>query len=252
MDNLTRMQLVKRYLTLTHSKIHQESEQEMDVTFSEEADRALSRRPFYWAFVDRTGTPAQPMSYALHVASPPKSSEFAPFHIGYPSPFLTDMINDIKSKGMLVQCFEVVPLGGIPQFETWLHCPTRISCYGSSANRLTLDLGISLLTGTVLPDFLTWLGQRQVQAHFPSTFHNPTTLSMEQARSILQTFVGEQLSALNMNWAVDAYATFERECAIADGFEARIVECERQLRPRIEVEVQGAGLFHLLRQARQV
>jgi hypothetical protein len=250
MDDLTRIHLVKRYLSLTHSTIHQESETDVDVTFSEEADRALTRRPFYWAFIDRTGAPAQPMSYSLHVYAAPQSCPYPSCHVAYPSPFFTDMINDINEKGRLVQCFEVVPRGGIPQFETWLHCTIRISCFGSSANRLHLDLGISLLSGEIRADFLTWLGQRTVQAHFPSTFHNPTTFTMEQARTILQAFIGEQLSALNMGWAVEAYTNFEQECAIADGFEARIGECALQLRPRIEVEVQGAGLFHLLRQAR--
>lgn len=249
MDHLTRMNVVQRYLTLTDSIIHEASEKEMSVTFSEEADRVLTRRPFYWAFVDRTGTPPQTMSYVLHVQQP-VAKEFPTLHLGYPSPFFVDMIHDINNKGKWIQCFEVIPPGGIPQFETWLHCTICIRCFGASSNRLTFDLGISLASGAIIADFLSWLGTRPVQAHYPPTFHNPTSLSILQARVHLQAFIGEKLSALNMSWAVEAYDTYLRECAIADGDARRISECEIQLRPRIEVAICGAGLFHLLRQTR--
>lgn len=237
MNPSTRMQFVKRYLSLTNSTFHAESSDELSVTFSEEADRVLARRPFYWAFIDRTGTPAQPMSAVLRAAE-----------MAYPSPFLTDMINDINERGKFVQCFEVVPPGGIPQFETWLNCVITIRCEGSSAMRMCEVVGLSLFSGSVQPNFLDWLGDRAVQAHHPITFHSPTIVTMEQARGILQTFIGEQLSALNLTWAIDAYSNYEKECAIASGHEVRLLECEAQLRPKIEVDVRAAGLFHLLRQ----
>jgi hypothetical protein len=249
MDNTTRFSLVKRYLSLTDSTIHTELADELAVTFSEGADRVLARRPFYWAFIDRTGTPAQPMSVVLHTSPSPATMGFVPLTMAYPSPLLTAMVNDINEKGKIVQCFEVLPTGSLPQYETWLNSLVVIRCYGSSTIRMTHTVGISLWNGDVQTDFLTWLGDRNVQSHYPMTFHAPSNVSFEQARGILQTFVGEQLSRLNLTWAVEAYANYERECALAADFGDRVAECEAQLHPRIEVEVRGAGLFHLLRRA---
>jgi len=56
---------VTRYLETTDSRIYEQSEAHVTVQLSPDADRALTNRPYYWNFVERTGAEAETMTFTF-------------------------------------------------------------------------------------------------------------------------------------------------------------------------------------------
>lgn len=58
-------QFVMTYLEATGSTIIEKSPYHVTVKLSPEADKALTNRPYYWGYVERTGVPAETMSFTF-------------------------------------------------------------------------------------------------------------------------------------------------------------------------------------------
>lgn len=58
-------QFVMTYLEATGSTIIEKSPCHVTVKLSPEADKALTNRPYYWGYVERTGVPAETMSFTF-------------------------------------------------------------------------------------------------------------------------------------------------------------------------------------------
>lgn len=56
---------VLTYLEALDCQIMERSPAHVTVKLSPEADKALTNRPYYWGFVERTGAPAETMSFTF-------------------------------------------------------------------------------------------------------------------------------------------------------------------------------------------
>lgn len=65
MNRETIERFVMRYLEATGCQVIEKAEGHVTVKFSPEADRDLTNRPYYWNFVERTGAPAETMSFTF-------------------------------------------------------------------------------------------------------------------------------------------------------------------------------------------
>lgn len=65
---------VLSFLEQTGCRILEKSPSHVVVKLSPEADRAITNRPFYWSFVDRTGAEPETMTFAWHFEPPAKGS----------------------------------------------------------------------------------------------------------------------------------------------------------------------------------
>ncbi|OUM99678.1 MAG: hypothetical protein BAA02_09500 [Paenibacillaceae bacterium ZCTH02-B3] len=69
---------VVSFLEQTGCRIIERSPSHVVVKLSPEADRALTNRPFYWSFVDRTGAEPETMTFAWHFEPPGTPASSAP------------------------------------------------------------------------------------------------------------------------------------------------------------------------------
>lgn len=65
MDAQQVQRFVHTYLEATGCSVIERSPHHVTVKLSPEADKALTNRPYYWGYVERTGVPAQTMSFTF-------------------------------------------------------------------------------------------------------------------------------------------------------------------------------------------
>ncbi|WP_239004832.1 YqhG family protein [Paenibacillus tepidiphilus] len=151
-------------------------------------------------------------------------------------------------------------------YEPWLGV-----CYKAE---MTCDLkceelhfvGISLVSGRVVPDFNAMLGQRELSPRLPENVHvQPYELSLTAGAERLEGYLTGKLAALDFAWADGARERLELELSIVDLYYAELLkepdeekrkeieeqynrrrqETTWQYEPQISVSAVIYGLFHL-------
>lgn len=232
------------YLQATQCHIIEKSPYHVTVKLSPEADRALTNRPYYWNFVDRTGTEPETMTFRWNFAAPGETdneaaSGSAPTHAGLfdPNPAapvsqtapllpngvrviqddvyfgsrrLTQLFETIKQAGRCVTLFAEPsrgsgnPLGSQP-YTAWLGANFKVSYECDMRREELYGLGISLATGVVDERFLARLRETKLTPRLPSNVHLLRNgLSLRKAMNQLESSLERRIKQSDFRWAEEA------------------------------------------------
>jgi hypothetical protein len=252
--------ILRSYFDLTDSTILNQDEKCMTVKFSPEVDKAIGRRPYYWAFVERTHTPPQPMTltFCLQGSLPERNDYDQPFveRLCVGSSRLTDIFHDINKRGAHVELYETpCQFTPNPRFDTWLNVNLQIEYQAHSCRTELHSYGICLRTGAFATHFMEQLENVPLQARIPLYFQQNPNLSLTRAKQLLEQHLSSYLTTYDHNWAVDANHHLQKETSAAaryfadherEGYATRQTELYEQFQPTITISVINCGLFHFL------
>ena len=119
-------QYVMRYLEATQCQITEKTPVYVTVKLSEQADRILTNRPYYWGFVDRTGAEAETMRFTFVFdpsRMPPERAPVSYVTSPVPQPPPTEQTPATQPDSIMQRYFGVAPAftgggGGIGRIPT--------------------------------------------------------------------------------------------------------------------------------------
>ncbi|WP_080837923.1 YqhG family protein [Cohnella massiliensis] len=229
---------VMSYLEATGSDILEKSPAHVVVRLSPEADRALTNRPYYWSFVDRTGAAPETMTYrwsfghpaekeagsspadppgsqppagAAMPAMPASGPRAIPEDVYFGSRRLDQFFESVQKAGRCVTMFEepskraaVGPLGSVP-YTAWLGANFKVGFECDMKREELFGWGISLATGVIDETFLDRLSEKRMTPRLPANVHLlPNGLSLRKAMSQLEHALERKLKTYDFAWAVEA------------------------------------------------
>jgi len=217
---------VLSYIEATGCHLIEKSPSHITVKLSPAADRALTGRPYYWSFVDNTGTPPETLSYswmfdksplpAAGVPATPLSSVMTPGgrvireEIYFGSRRLDHFFQAVRGSGRCVTMFEEPPrerrgpLESIP-YAAWLGVNFKIAYECDMKRESLLGCGISLATGMIDERFWERLRQTKLTARLPANVHLLRNgLTLRKGMSQLEQALERKLKSEDFSWALEA------------------------------------------------
>ncbi|WP_027085211.1 YqhG family protein [Cohnella panacarvi] len=276
---------VQAYCDSTGCHIVEKCPGRVTVKLSPEADRALTNRPYYWSFVDRTGTPPETLTYSWFFEAPsaedgqssPLSYLMTPAGrviqegVYFGSRRLQQLFDVVRQGGRCVTLFEEPargmgdPLSSQP-YTAWLGANFKVSFACDMRREELHSYGVSLATGVIDDKFMDRLQGRKLTPRLPANVHLLRNgLSLRKGMTQLESTIERKLKNADFAWAAEAEERRQDELArigqyyepllknedeaqrklFLERFEQRKAEIDWQYRPRITLTTINCGIFHL-------
>lgn len=234
---------VLSYLEATGCSIIEKTRNAVTVRLSPEADKRLTNRPYYWSFVERTGTPPETLTFRwqfgqentpetdMEAAAEPAAEDpdGSPVELRPPLPAfgappvrvlpedlyfgsgrLAQIFDAVREGGRCVAMFEEPPRGradrlGSNPYTAWLGVNFKVDYECDMKREEMYGWGISLATGYIDERFLEGLRGRRLTPRLPSNIHLlPNGLSLKKAMTQLEHALERRLKAGDFGWAAEA------------------------------------------------
>jgi hypothetical protein len=224
---------VQSYIEATGCQIIEKSPSHVTVKLSPAADRALSGRPFYWSFIDNTGTEPETLTYswmfeksplpAAGVPSTLLSSLMTPAgrvireEIYFGSRRLNQLFDAVRQAGKCVTLFEEPPRGvrdplGSAPYTAWLGVNFKVGYECDMKREELYGWGISLATGVIDEKFFDRLTRIRLSPRLPPNVHLlKNSLSLRKGMSQLEHALEKKLKSSDFAWAVEAENRLQEE-----------------------------------------
>jgi len=223
---------VVSYLESKECHLIEKSPSSVTVKLSPDADRALSGRPYYWSFVDRTGTPPETMTYRWSFEQPDASGPTNASPVSYVmtesgrviqedvyfgSRRLLQLFDVVQQAGRCATLFEEPPRGRLDPlrsepYTAWLGANLRVGFECDMKKEELYCWGISLATGVIDEKFMDKLRYRKMTPRLPSNVHLlKNGLSLRRGMNQLETHLERKLKSADFGWAVEAEARRQDE-----------------------------------------
>ncbi len=252
-----------QFFTTTNCDIVENTETYMTVQLTNEMDKLLMNRPFYWHYIEKTGGIPNPQKLTL-ITDFKQSNEIKGELIHFGSPRLHQIFQITKQMGGYIRLFENVP--GTENYHTalipWFCLNLKISYLCDRRKDRLCSIGMNLLNGSLMGDFHQNLLNKGIDlvAKIPDfAFTFTPIFKPESGLRRIRLYIENDIMKENHSWATEAKQRWQEDEQLLDSFyiaidekpERYMIEKEalkEQYEPKIEISIINGGLFYLTKQ----
>lgn len=228
------------------------------VQLTNEMDRKIMNRPFYWKYIDATGDEPNPAQLTL-ITNPGEetaSIRGEPLHLG--APRLRTIMDALREMGSFVYLYETSKELQNGVLTPWLHLNIKVTYRCHQTKEMLYSLGMNLMTGEVWDQFFDRLKEKELATEQPEgLFPVPPVIAFEKAIYRLQQLLEDHILKENHDWADEAKLLYEKERRVLDYFYEHMeekpaqyeVECQalkEQYEAKICMDIINGGVFYLV------
>lgn len=245
MNSLQIKQFITRYLSATQCQIIEKTPESLLVKLSPLADRALTNRPYYWSFVERTGAEAETLTIRFNFEEPnelPFDKESAqsqaqrvqtpPLSFGqripeekmyYGSAMVKQIFQHCRTNGKYVELYEntkaepsthlsrQAAYGFATPLTSWLGVNYKVEYICDMKKDEIYSLGMNLSTGEIVENFYSLICNKQLMPKMPTQTHLRETISLTRAAVDLEKYIEKKLIIGDHEWASLAMERYRDE-----------------------------------------
>ncbi|MFD2045991.1 YqhG family protein [Ornithinibacillus salinisoli] len=245
------------YFTAHHCNILSNENGVMNIQLTEDMDRALMNRPFYWHYIKKMGHPGDPMKLTL-ITNPEKKDEKGD-RIHFGSPRLQQILNHLKENEKYTKLFQSIHATKNTALHPWLVMNIKISYIGKQKKDEIFSLGLNLVNGVMKANMMEQLKKIDLQSAISDYCYTISPLIKVQSgfnrmKAVLDDYIHNQ----EHQWATDSLHELEKEVELLKHFyhgktdqeekqiQKEIDEISERYSPKITVSVINGGLFYLI------
>lgn len=271
MNQLWVKDYLKQYFLENECQIIEEGQGHIEVKLSKEVDKDLTNRPYYWTFVERTGTEPETltMNFIFDIDMAPKDKRGE--EISFGSERLKNIFNSTKKRGRAVRLYQQLSKNSIYNtpcsFNPWLGVNYKIEFISDKKKDKIISLGINLATAEMKEGFIDFLKTINLGPVLPANIPIiPTFITFREASLQLEERIMLEISKEDLTWANEAYTKLQEEIKQLESYysnknfyygdnveqknqlvekEKKVEEIRWQYSPRIKVSPINYGLFYV-------
>lgn len=249
---------LESYFTANHCKFVYNNEGVLTVQLTENMDRALMNRPFYWHYIKKIGNPGDPMQLTL-ITNPEKRDEKGEWvHFG--SPRLQQILNKLRQEETYTKLFERIDTNQKTALFPWLVMNIKISYQGKQKRDEIFSIGLHLVNGSMKTDMMELLEEKSLQMTISDYCYTISPIirlksGFARIESVLESYIHNQTH----DWAEESLKTMEEEIQLLNHFysakddeentqqerDKEIGEINKRYSPYITFKVINGGIFYL-------
>lgn len=242
------------YFSSHHCELLENNNGVMTVQLTEQMDRALMNRPFYWHYVKSTGHSGQPMKLTF-ITNPDRRDEQGEW-IHFGSPRLQQIIKHLKQNETYTKLFQKVQAVTNTPLYPWLVCNIKISYQGKQKKDELISIGLHLVNGMMHTDMMQRLQDIDLQMTI-SDYCYPISpmIKLKSGYHRIETVMNDYFERQSHEWADASLETLEEEIKTLQYFytedskpeqmEKELNEIKERYKPSITYQVINGGIFYL-------
>lgn len=225
----------------------------ISVKLTEEMDKLLMNRPFYWHYIKQIGGTAETAVLRLRVDDSTEEGEL----IYFGAPRLHQIFDTARKLAPFIRMYQMPRLRTSSALEPWLCLNMKISYQCDLKMDRIRSMGLQLINGTLIDGFHELLHNLPLRTRLPDYSYTLSPLiTIKSGISRIENFISRSLNEEPAEWADDAGKRWMRELDLLDSFYETEQEkpetyfqekkaLQEQYQPRIQIHLINAGLFYL-------
>ncbi|TMN20797.1 YqhG family protein [Lentibacillus cibarius] len=245
---------LESYFSAHHCDILHNEGGMLTVQLTEEMDRALMNRPFYWHYIKKMGYPGDPKQLTLITDPEKRDGKHEWIHFG--SPRLHQILNHLKDNEKYTKLFERIDTNQKTALFPWLITNIKISYQGKQKMDEMISIGLHLVNGSMKVNMMEELQDKSMQMSISDYCYTIAPIiklpsGFKRIENVLEDYVQNQPH----DWAESSLKTMEEEINLLRHFykgehdgseiEKEVKEIKERYFPYIHFEVINGGIFYL-------
>lgn len=229
----------------------------LTIQLTEEMDRALMNRPFYWHYIKKMGQTGEPQTLTL-ITNKDKRKETGEF-IHFGSPRLQQIMNHLKKNERFTKAFQkLTEVTTNSALHPWLVLNIKVTYIGKLQKDEVFSLGLNLINGMMKSQMMEYLYTLKLQNTIPDYCYTIAPIiklhsGFKRIESVIKNYIENQ----EHDWANESLEKLEDEIELLKSFyiepseeekiqmEKEITEIKTRYEPRIRISIINGGIFHL-------
>lgn len=245
---------LKSFFTAHHCSLLLDQDGVLTIQLTEEMDRALMNRPFYWHYMKKMGHSGEPMQLTLITNPNKRDDEGEWIHFG--SPRLQQIIGYLQQQEKYTKLFQIVNPTVNTALYPWLVTNIKVSYRGKYKRDELFSIGLNLINGTMKSDMMKILDSIPLHTTISDFCYTLSPLvKLKSGYRRIEAVVDQYIENQNHEWASEALEELQTEIELLKYFytsdndneqmEKEIKEINERYQPRITYQVINGGLFYL-------
>jgi hypothetical protein len=229
------------------------------VQLTNDMDKELMNRPFYWHYLEKTGGTPNPMKLTLITDQMKAPEDIKGENIHFGSPRLHQIFESTRELASYIRLFEDTKpyQAGQSPLYPWLCLNVKVSYQCDRKKDVFISAGLNLISGEITEGFHHKLLGLQVTPKIPDYSFTLSPLIMPKSGlTRLDTYIRRTFENDDFSWAEEAVQRWDNDLNLLEQFyedmeeksESYYTEKEAlraQYEPKINISVVNGGLFYL-------
>lgn len=226
----------------------------LTIQLTEEMDKALMNRPFYWHYVKSTGHAGEPMKLSL-ITNPAKRDEKGEW-IHFGSPRLQQIFNYLKMSKNNIKLFQKVNTLENTALFPWLITNIKINYNGKHNKSELFSIGLNLINGHVNTNMIKVMEAMSLRTVISEYCYIISPLiKLQSGYKRIERIVDEYITRQAHEWAAESINTLHEEKKLVEHFydgvddtkelKEEIADLTKRFAPTISYQVINGGLAYL-------
>lgn len=230
----------------------------LQVKLTEEIDKTLMNRPFYWHYIKKIGKEGEPTTLNL-ITNPDRREEKGDW-IHFGSPRLQQILKSLVEHERYTKLFQSAPSTTKTALYPWLVVNIKISYQGKQNKDEIFSLGLHLIKGLMYKDMMELLANVTLKPSIDDYCYTIApiinlTSGFHRIENVLDDYINNQ----SHEWADESRKTLEEELALIRHFytsnmeedpneeqrEKEINDMKQRYTPKVTYQVINGGIFYL-------
>ncbi|WP_100010674.1 YqhG family protein [Lentibacillus sediminis] len=247
-------QFLHDYFQAHECQIMENNNGRLTVKLTEEMDKALMNRPFYWHYIKGTGNPGVPMNLTLITNPEERDKKGEWIHFG--SPRLQQILRHLRIHEKYTTQFQQVNASTNTALYPWLVTNVKISYIGKHKRDEIISVGLHLVNGQMKLEMMDKLREIPLQMQIADyCFTISPMIRLKSGFLRIEAVLDSYMENQPKEWAEESRKTLDEEIKLLDYFyteeddkeqkDKEIEEIRERYSPRITYEVINGGIFYL-------
>lgn len=217
-------QFVENYVSAFQAHVMESHPTYVSIKLTEQMDKDIGNRPFYWSWVEKMNLPVQPLTLTFFFDAEQRPEDIRGEHIHFGSSRLQQIFQSTRKHGRFVCLYEnntAIQRKTPPSsrrstpLTPWLNLNLKISFICDKKRDFMLYLGINLHQPRIVHDFYSFLCRLSLSPSIPDYFYTlDRQITLEQAKDTAYEEVMKMIEQQDHTWAEKARERLTEELDI--------------------------------------
>lgn len=252
-------EFIIRFFTAHHCEILDQQEGTVTIQLTEDMDKALMNRPFYWHYIKKIGQVGEPKTLTFTTRQQQAHQrEF--IHFG--SPRLQQIMEHLKKNERFTRVFQKINAVS-PNANTalypWLVVNIKLTYTGKMQKDEVFSIGLNLVTGGMKSQMMEYLEHLDLQNTISDySFTISPMIKLMSGMKRIETILDQYLQNQSHDWAAESIHLMNEELDLLDHFYNKSSEQDKEqmtqemkeinnrYEPKINFSIINGGIFYLV------
>ncbi|WP_404452996.1 YqhG family protein [Virgibacillus necropolis] len=246
------------YFQAHHCHIQNNKDGVLQVKLTEEIDKELMNRPFYWHYINKMGRQGDTTTLNL-ITNPDKRDEKGDW-IHFGSPRLQQILRSLVVNERYTRLFQSEQSTTKTALYPWLVVNIKISYQGKQNKDEIISLGLHLIKGLMYKDMMDLLGNVTLKPSIDDYCYTiAPIIKMESGFHRIENVLNDYINNQTHDWADESLQTLKDEITLIEHFytssaddetnhehmQREIDDMKERYTPKVTYKVINGGIFYL-------